>query len=106
MSTVIDAGLNAILGNLNAARLELARYEATQAQRDADRILARRQKWHQHDLLGSDQGIFFEAVTETLAANQAEFYVLMLIDPAQFGVRLASMVSDYADDVARHQLGL
>jgi len=106
MSTVIDAGLRTILGNLNAARLELAHYEAAQAQRDADRIQARRRKWHQQDLLGNDEGIFFEAITETLAANQAEFYALMLIDPAQFGVRLASMTSEYADDVARHQLGL
>lgn len=100
MSTVIDPGLNAILGHLAAAHEAFAEQEQRHAQRLMDRIEARRAQWHQHDLQGSDQGIFFEAITETVAAHHAELYTLMLADPAQFGVRLANMAHAYADDVA------
>jgi hypothetical protein len=61
-----------------------------------------RDTWHEQDLRAED-GIFFEAVSETVHRYRAELYPLMLFAPQEFGRRLAMLVHEYADSTARHQ---
>jgi len=88
--------------DLRAAQRAHLRHLAQAFELEETVAMGLRDAWHEQDL-SAEEGIFFEAVSETVNRYRAELYPLMLFAPQEFGRRLAVLVQEYADRTARHQ---